>query len=105
MVLLYPIRTYAHALDERRAHAPQVTSVVTASITSPLSRFRLAYPFCCPNRPWDIESNPWVAVEDYVRERDYFEVAEIIAQKSLATVAPGMGPKGITGDPKGSVQD
>ena len=86
MVLLDSNHTHAHVLDELRTYAPLVTEgsycIVYDTVIEHLPHGYFS------DRPWEVGNNPATAVEEFLRERDDFEVDDMIPQKLLVTVAP-----------------
>jgi len=85
MVILDSNHTYAHVLKELELYSPWVSAghyllVMDTVIESMPSDY-------FPNRPWGKGDNPKIAVHDFLKTTDRFEVDEAIPNKLLITVA------------------
>ncbi|MBN1168116.1 MAG: cephalosporin hydroxylase family protein [Methanospirillaceae archaeon] len=86
LVCLDSNHTHEHVLRELRAYAPLVTKGSYCVVFDTLIEMMPEGSF--PDRPWDVGNNPWTAVQEYLKERDRFEIDKDIPNKLLITVAP-----------------
>lgn len=87
MLVLDSNHTYKHVLKELELYSPLVTKNSYCVVFDTIIEDMPENSF--PNRPWDKDNNPRIAVRNFLKNNGRFTVDKNIENKLLITVAPG----------------
>lgn len=87
MVFLDSMHTHDHVLAELEAYAPLVSPASYCVVFDTIIEDMPDDMF--PDRPWGKGNNPKTAVWEFLKNNKRFEIAKMIENKLLITVAPG----------------